>query len=89
MKKIPYRTCVVTKEKLPKDQLIRVVITPEGEVKVDKTGKMNGRGAYLKREKAVILKAAGALTHYLNADITEAIIDELVFLADELSVMGL
>ena len=30
MKKIPLRTCVVTKEKLPKRELIRVVRTPDG-----------------------------------------------------------
>jgi len=85
MKKIPYRTCIITKEKLPKDKLIRVVRTPNGEVKVDKTGKMNGRGAYLKREKAVILKSLGALSHYLNVDIAEAIIEELVQIIDEVS----
>ena len=39
MKKIPLRTCVVTKEKLPKRELIRVVRTPDGEVVIDETGK--------------------------------------------------
>ena len=47
MKKIPMRSCIVTKEKLPKQELIRVVRTPEGNVIVDLTGKANGRGAYL------------------------------------------
>ena len=47
MKKIPLRTCVVTKEKLPKRELIRIVRTPEGNVIIDSTGKANGRGAYL------------------------------------------
>ena len=56
MRKIPMRTCVITKEKLPKSELIRVVRTPLGEVVVDATGKANGRGAYLKKdlEKGVI-----------------------------------
>ena len=44
MKKIPMRTCVITGEKLPKKELIRVVRTPEGTVIVDETGKANGRG---------------------------------------------
>jgi len=57
MKKIPSRTCVVTREKLPKQDLIRVVRTPEGEVVVDSTGKLNGRGAYLKKDSAVFEKA--------------------------------
>lgn len=49
MKKIPMRRCVATQESLPKKELIRVVRTPEGAVKIDLTGKLNGRGAYLKR----------------------------------------
>lgn len=47
VKKVPLRTCVITKEQLPKQELLRVVRTPEGEVKVDLTGKLNGRGAYI------------------------------------------
>ena len=49
IKKIPLRTCVVTKESLPKKELLRIVRTPEGVVQVDETGKMNGRGAYIKK----------------------------------------
>ena len=49
IKKVPCRTCVITREKLPKKELIRVVRTPEGEVIIDETGKANGRGAYLKK----------------------------------------
>ena len=45
-KKIPMRSCVITHEKFPKKELIRVVRTPEGTVIVDETGKSNGRGAY-------------------------------------------
>ena len=48
-KKIPLRSCVVTREKLPKQELLRVVRTKEGEVKIDDSGKMNGRGAYIKK----------------------------------------
>ena len=57
MKKIPMRSCIVTKEKLPKYELIRVVRTPEGNVIVDETGKANGRGAYLKKDLEVFEKA--------------------------------
>ena len=49
-KKIPMRSCVVTKEKYPKMELVRVVRTPENDVIVDLTGKANGRGAYLKKD---------------------------------------
>lgn len=56
-KKIPMRTCVVTKEKCEKKDLLRIVRTPEGDVIVDITGKANGRGAYLKKDIEVINKA--------------------------------
>ena len=45
MKKIPLRTCVVTKEKCEKRDLLRVVRTPEKEVIYDESGKANGKGA--------------------------------------------
>jgi len=57
MKKIPMRSCVITKEKLPKKELIRIVRTPDGEIVVDEIGKVNGRGAYLKKDIEVIKKA--------------------------------
>ena len=57
MKKIPMRTCVITGEKLPKKELIRVVRTPEGNVVVDESGKTNGRGAYLKKDIQTFEKA--------------------------------
>lgn len=42
MRKIPMRKCVVTQERFPKKELIRVVRTPESEVVVDLTGKRMG-----------------------------------------------
>ena len=44
---IPERTCVVCREKKPKSELTRIVRTPDGEVVIDPTGRLNGRGAYL------------------------------------------
>ena len=57
VKKIPMRSCVVTREKCEKRDLIRIVRTPEGEVKIDLNGKMNGRGAYIKKDVTVVDKA--------------------------------
>ena len=57
VKKIPLRSCVVTKEKLPKKALLRIVRTPEGSVIVDLSGKANGRGAYIKKDLEVLNKA--------------------------------
>ena len=56
-KKIPMRSCVVTKEKLPKNELLRIVKGTDGNVLVDITGKINGRGAYIKKDIAVLEKA--------------------------------
>jgi predicted RNA-binding protein YlxR (DUF448 family) len=41
------RSCVICREKQPKRDLLRIVRTPEGEVRVDPSGKMNGRGGYV------------------------------------------
>ena len=56
-KKIPMRQCVACRAHKPKMELIRVVTTPEGEVKIDPTGKMNGRGAYCCNNAECIKKA--------------------------------
>ena len=80
MKKIPMRTCVVTHEKLEKKDLIRVVRTPEGNVVVDDTLKMNGRGAYLKKDVDVIRKAKDSkiLERHLETAIDNVIYEELL-----------
>lgn len=79
MKKIPQRTCVLTKEKLDKKDLIRIVRTPEQNVVVDETGKLNGRGAYLKKDLEVINKAQEKhiLDKILNVKVDDSIFDEL------------
>lgn len=81
-KKIPMRTCVVTREKFPKGELVRVVRTPENEVKIDLTGKMNGRGAYLKRDLEVLEKAKKnkRLDRELEVEIPVSIYEELEIL---------
>ncbi len=80
--KIPLRKCIVTNEKLPKKELIRVVKNKEGIVTVDLSGKSNGRGAYLKRSEAVILKAQKTkkLDRHLEVTIPESIYKELLSL---------
>ena len=47
MKKIPLRRCLVCYESKPKKELCRVVRKTDGEICIDKTGKINGRGAYI------------------------------------------
>lgn len=78
-RKIPLRTCVVTKEKLEKKDLIRVVRNNENEVFVDVTGKANGRGAYIKKDLEVLEKAKNSkiLERHLETKIDDKIYDEL------------
>jgi hypothetical protein len=46
-KKIPLRKCLGCQEQFSKKELLRIVRTSEGDVVVDTTGKVNGRGAYI------------------------------------------
>ena len=46
-KKVPMRTCIVCREEKPKRNLLRIVRAPDGEISVDFSGKLAGRGAYL------------------------------------------
>ncbi len=46
-KKVPLRKCLGCGEMKPKQELIRAVRSPEGEISLDLTGKKNGRGAYI------------------------------------------
>ena len=84
MKKMPERTCVITREKTLKKDLLRVVRDNTGNVSVDTTGKANGRGAYLKKDKEVINKAktTKALERILEVTIPESVYDEMLNLVD-------
>ena len=64
VRKIPLRTCVVTKEK---------------EVKVDETGKLNGRGAYIKKDIEVLEKAkkTNILEKRLECKIEDNVYEEI------------
>ena len=54
IKKIPLRKCVVTQERLPKKDLLRIVKNSDNEVFVDLSSKANGRGAYIKKSIEVL-----------------------------------
>lgn len=84
-KKVPLRTCVVTREVYPKKELIRVTATKEGVVTVDLTGKAHGRGAYLKLSKDVVLLArkSKALDKKLEVAVPDHIYDELLGLVHD------
>ncbi len=56
-RKIPMRMCVGCREMKPKKELIRVVKRPTGEIALDSTGKLSGRGAYVCRSQNCLAKA--------------------------------
>ncbi len=57
MKKTPKRMCVVCRQMFDKNELLRVVKTPTGELLVDETGKANGRGAYICKNEECLANA--------------------------------
>ena len=79
------RSCAVTREKLEKKDLIRVVRTSEGEVFVDETGKLSGRGAYIKKDIEVLntAKKNKALEKALEVSISDEVYDELEKIIDK------
>ena len=78
MKKIPMRMCVVTHEKLPKKDLLRIVKTEDGVI-ADITGKVNGHGCYIKKdiETLNLARKTKALDKVLETELTEDIYKEI------------
>lgn len=69
VKHIPQRTCVGCRKVLPKRQMLRIVRTADG-VKIDLTGKLAGRGAYLHDQRECWTRALrGALANALKAEL--------------------
>lgn len=79
MKKIPQRSCVGCNLKKDKKDLIRIVKNKEGILKVDKTGKAEGRGAYLCDSAECLEKSKKSkrLEKALETKIEESIFEEL------------
>ena len=75
MKKIPMRRCLATNESFPKKELLRIVRTPEGEVKVDLSGKLNGKGAYISKsmEALEIARNKKVLNRALETEVPEEV----------------
>ena len=78
-RKIPMRSCVVTREKLPKKELLRIVKTADNSVVADISGKINGRGAYIKKDIAVLDKAIKSkiLEKQLDTTISDEVYEEI------------
>ena len=78
-KKIPMRQCLGCREMKPKQTLVRVVRSPEGEILLDTRGKASGRGAYICHDRECLKKArkSKALERSLDTQIPDEIYDRL------------
>ncbi|MBE6591651.1 MAG: YlxR family protein [Ruminococcaceae bacterium] len=85
MKRIPLRKCLGCNESKPKNELIRILRSPEGEVFIDKTGKASGRGAYICNSRTCFLKAKKAkrIERSLEVAISEELFASLEKKIDE------
>ena len=78
-KKVPLRQCIGCRTSKPKNELIRVIKTPENDICLDKTGRLNGRGAYICLSKECFNKAVKSkgLERALKCEIPKEIYDSL------------
>ena len=78
-KKIPQRQCMGCRERKPKREMIRVVRCTDGEVRLDFSGKLNGRGAYICPDSQCLKKAqkARSLERSLEVPIPEEVYERL------------
>lgn len=79
MKKIPLRTCMGCNEKKPKKELIRIVKNKDGIISIDRTGKQEGRGAYICDNVACLDKVIKSkrLEKVLESKISEDVYNNL------------
>ena len=81
-RRIPTRTCVLCRERRNKGDLLRIVRTPKGQVVFDRSGRLDGRGAYVCDDTDHWGSGAnranrGKLNHALEIDIDESMMRSL------------
>ena len=79
VRKTPIRKCTGCGEHFPKNELIRVLRTPEGEITLDLLGKKSGRGAYLCKSASCFKKARKSrrIESSLECSIPEEVYDRM------------
>ena len=89
-RKAPERQCVGCQEQRPKRSMVRVVLTPTGEIVLDATGKRNGRGAYIcpRRECFDQAKKRKALDRGLKTAVPAEVYEELLRTVEVKEVHG-
>ena len=78
-RKTPIRKCTGCGEHFPKNTLVRVLRTPEGEIVLDLVGKRSGRGAYLCKSAACLKKArkSGRIESSLECSIPPSVYERM------------
>ena len=78
-KKIPQRQCMGCRERKAKREMIRVVRMTDGNVSLDFSGKLNGRGAYICPDPECLKKAmkSKSLDRSLEVEIPGEVYDRL------------
>lgn len=89
-KHIPERTCIACRRKRSKSELIRIVRTPGGDVKIDAQAKESGRGAYICRLRSCWEDSfkKKRIEHMLRVNVTSDEYDDLLELATKLFCNG-
>ena len=88
--RLPQRSCVACRQVRAKSELVRIVRTPQGEVRLDTTGKLAGRGAYICADLRCLEQAVKqgklnrALARPLSAEVVEMVRQSLAGNATEL-----
>ncbi len=79
MKQIIQRTCIGCNAKKDKSELIRIVKQQEGTIIIDKTGKLQGRGAYICGERTCLerITKSNKLAKIFGKNVPEKIYEEL------------
>ncbi len=80
LRNIPMRKDIITSEMMPKDNLLRIVKTPDNEIKIDTSGKMNGRGAYISInvKNSKLAKKKHVFNKIFKLNIQDEFYDELI-----------
>lgn len=80
VKKVPQRKCIACQDRDNKKELVRIVKNKEGHIFLDKTGKANGRGAYICNCSECLRKAikSKALNRAFKMEIPDEVYESLI-----------
>lgn len=90
LKRLPQRTCMGCNSKKYKKDLIRIVKNKNGEIKIDLTGKMDGRGTYICKDKECLNKVIKTkrLSRIFETEIQDDIYEELKKIIEGGEIIG-